>query len=916
MAFLSRTKAEILKRIEQGTWKTEEEQSLLYQAVMSLDAFPTAQLIKILENTPRDPSPKQIRKKNTLIAMLLSSAPSDAVAPFLADLFRAVRYRPDHIVLREIARKMDGNYIEAFTRFLVDGSDAEVKCIQPILVRIGGREIYVKVAEIAKRGKYTNKITLIELLISIGGSRSVPIIKELLRHSKKEERIVAFKSFGKFKSLAAVEVLGQYVRDPDRDVKEVVAKALGEIGKKECLEPLYTLLKDDDVKIITLALTGIGNVGDAEAIPQVIKFIHYPHARVRYEAVQVLGAIGDERVIDTILERIRDVEESIAEVAFETAVKMAKENRVDRTKILSSIIGSEHDLVREKTADFIRAVGDEDLVWRMVDGLKNEDWWKRNEVTKELVNYQNLNIFEPLVKLLDDPSDIIRRMAVETLGRLQDPRAYKHVLNCLKDDDWWVRERAIEAIGNIAKEKAIPIISPFLKDADMKWVTLEALARIKDTKVVEQIIPLVEDEDADIRMQVLTMLKEYRIKPSLKAMSRLMVDRDKGIRLEAIKTLRRWSEELKLKDSQGIIETNILENKHFTPLDRLLLYTKEKGASDLFLSSNLPPYYRKYGRIEPVLKESFSPRQVEEMLYQIMTDDQRAKFNDLEDLDISYSIEEKDRFRVNIFRQREGVNAVFRVIPDEVPQLRVLGAPEQVKDFCYISRGLVLVVGATGMGKTTTASSMIDYINRNRKLHVITIEDPIEYIHPPRRAIIHQRSLGVHTKSFPNALRAALREDPDVIFIGELRDLESISIALNAAETGHLVIGTLHAYSAPKTIDRIINAFPPDRKEHVRVLLSENLKAIIMQQLVESREEGNAVLAAFEIMIGHPSVSNLIREKKTHQLTSLMSTMSEIGMQTMDQALVKLVKEGKIDHDVAFRKCFNPQEVEKLLELT
>ncbi len=336
-------------------------------------------------------------------------------------------------------------------------------------------------------------------------------------------------------------------------------------------------------------------------------------------------------------------------------------------------------------------------------------------------------------------------------------------------------------------------------------------------------------------------------------------------------------------------------------IHRYLRHMVGMGASDLHLSSTVKPMLRHDGEMKEMEGEPpLEPERLEKLLQDILPDRNKGEFAETHDTDFAHPIEGLARFRANYFMDRKGPGAVFRQIPYEILTTEKLGLPQGVIDLCWLSKGLVLVTGPTGSGKSTTLAALVDYINRNRSDHIITIEDPVEFVHENKKCLINQREVGVHTKSFKSALRAALREDPDIVLVGEMRDLETISIAIETAETGHLVFGTLHTTSAKSTVDRIIDQFPTDQQEQIRVMLSESLRGVIAQVLC--KKKGGGRIAGLEVMITNPAVSNLIREGKTFQLTSVMQTGRNLGMMTMNDHLLEHVKKGVVDAQEAFVK--------------
>ena len=341
-------------------------------------------------------------------------------------------------------------------------------------------------------------------------------------------------------------------------------------------------------------------------------------------------------------------------------------------------------------------------------------------------------------------------------------------------------------------------------------------------------------------------------------------------------------------------------------ITQLLTFSVQQHASDLHISSGLPPLIRIDGDIRKIDIPPLDEKTAHSMIYDVMNDAQRKEFEEHLELDFSFELPHVARFRVNVFRQNRGIAAVMRTIPEKVLTLEELNAPEIFKDIALTPRGIVLVTGPTGSGKSTTLAAMVDYINQNHHDHILTIEDPIEFVHQSKSCLINQREVHRDTKSFNNALRSALREDPDVILVGELRDLETIRLALTAAETGHLVFGTLHTSSAAKTVDRIIDVFPAGEKDMVRAMLSESLRAVIAQTLL--KKIGGGRVAAHEIMISNSAVRNLIREDKIPQLYSTIEISNKEGMQTLDQDLRRLVDAGIVDKAEARIKAVKKEE--------
>ncbi|HTL22449.1 MAG TPA: PilT/PilU family type 4a pilus ATPase [Mycobacteriales bacterium] len=347
-------------------------------------------------------------------------------------------------------------------------------------------------------------------------------------------------------------------------------------------------------------------------------------------------------------------------------------------------------------------------------------------------------------------------------------------------------------------------------------------------------------------------------------------------------------------------------------LTDLLIATLDRGCSDLHLTVGAPPTLRQNGHLEPMEdRAKLTPQSLQKLLYAIMSQKQREKFEAELELDFAYSVPGRARFRVNIYRQRDSIGAAFRLIPYEIRPLEALGVPPSVSNFAMLPRGFVLVTGPTGSGKSTTLAAIVDLANRQRRDHIMTVEDPIEFLHEHKSCLVNQREVGEDTHTFKNALKHVLRQDPDIILVGEMRDLETIEIALTAAETGHLVMATLHTQDAAQTIDRVIDVFPPHQQQQVRTQLASAIQGVVCQQLVRTAD-GKGRVVATEVLIATPAIRNLIREGKTHQIYSAMQAGAKFGMATMDQHLAELVKKGKVTYDVALEKCHHVEDFNRL----
>ena len=517
-------------------------------------------------------------------------------------------------------------------------------------------------------------------------------------------------------------------------------------------------------------------------------------------------------------------------------------------------------------------------------------------------------VSKPLGEVLVDERLISREQLAEALQRQRDTG---RPLGAILRETGLVEEKAL--VEAVAKQIGIPFVDLETRAPDPSVVELVPFAFATSNEAVPvrvddgRLVVAMTHPANRVIVESLAEMTGYEISPALAVRRHVL----QAIERIANGESRPSYEEEVLQEMVGPAEVESTEPKELN-MNELLERVLDEGASDLHLTTQTQPTIRVHGsltRLEdyPLLQ----PADIRRLIYAILTQRQREKLeNDLE-LDVSYSLPGRARFRLNVYFQRDAIGAAFRTIPHDVRPIDVLGLPPKVADFARLARGFVLVTGPTGSGKSTTLAAIIDVINRERPDHIMTVEDPIEYLHRHKTAIINQREVGTDTKSFASALKHVLRQDPDVILVGEMRDLETISVALTAAETGHLVFATLHTQDAPQTIDRVIDVFPPHQQQQVRVQLAASLQGVVCQQLLPTADGMGRVLCV-EILVATPAVRNLIREGKTHMIYSSMQAGGKFGMQTMDQSLADLVKAGKIKFELALERCHNAEDLSQL----
>ncbi|MDQ3280293.1 MAG: PilT/PilU family type 4a pilus ATPase [Acidobacteriota bacterium] len=525
-------------------------------------------------------------------------------------------------------------------------------------------------------------------------------------------------------------------------------------------------------------------------------------------------------------------------------------------------------------------------------------------------------LIEPTIELLGDPDEELRAAAIAVAHAFEDPRLVPATITLLKDPDWWIRIAAAESLGRAKDPRAVEPLIAALADKDVKWAAVEALGHIADPRALSALGRMLGDPQPNVRIEVMQALRNFNHPQVLSALTQIATqDGDRNVRLRAVDII----EEIARRDQRtgdiSAIRNEALAARAMqgeSKLNAFLISTRNSGASDFHLSVGQPPIVRMAADLLRAQGEPFTSEQTEALLREILTPAQWATLQKYQQLDFCYFIPQAGRYRANVFIDQRGYNGVFRVIPEKPPTMTELGMPSQLADIADFHQGLVLVCGPSGSGKSTTLAALVNLFNETRNDHVLTMEDPVEFVHPFKNCLINQREVGSHTGSFARALRAALREDPDVIVIGELRDNESVGLALTAAETGHIVLGTLNSTSAPKAIDRLISSFPIDEQPQIRASLSESLKYVIAQRLLPAKE-GRKQVACFEILKGTTNVANMIRDEKTYQIHSAMQIGRSLGMQTLDEALRDLLRRDQISGETAYMAAMKKEDFESFV---
>ncbi len=916
MGLFDSSSKSFLNQFKTGSWHSEAERKEAIAAIRTGGRIPIKGMLQIIQSMhPSESSKERVRTRMSCLEELMEGISEAPLVYPILDLLGVVDAFSREFLVRILITSYQKDFSSHYVEYLKKDDVVVREAIREILIKVGGKTVFELLKEKILSDGFNTYIEAADILCEIAGHHAITLLKAIASGKNREDRIHALEHLAnprymKLRTRKALDAAYEFLKDSDPVIRLKVINIIGQYGKKEDSPLLVELLGSEERRNLQAVVEALGKVGTPDSIPVLVPILEQAHSSVKIAIIETLGEIDDEQSIEPLVECLRDKNLLVRQKTIEILGKLGSSENIRMGRLLVSMMKDRDVNVRRSIVEVIRLIGHkEEVWWKLIRYLRDEDWWVRDRITEVLAELGGEKIIDPIVSLLDDPSDVVRRYAIEVLARIGDKRAVEPLIGRLSDTDWWVRERAVEALGEFGDPKAVPYLNKMLPTADdILWSVLTALQKFGHKSSYIPLLQILDHELPDIRIEIikaLDSLKEERFRDTLRA---LINDEDKRVRDFVTSLLPKY------KLSPTGVQRKTYEQMTLALLDQMLLDTKAKGGEDLFILAGNRPAMKVRGDVEALDDHVFTPQETETLLHDILTPLQREQFAGMKDIDMSYSIkDEGSRFRVNMYRTRAGMCAVFRVINQEVITIEKLGLPKPVIDFTQLRQGLVLVTGPTGSGKSTTLAAMIDYMNRTRHDHIVTIEDPIEYVHSNKKCIINQREVGAHTRSFSNALRSALREDPDIILVGEMRDLETISIAITAAETGHLVLGTLHTVSAAKTIDRIIDVFPGRSQAQIRAMLSESLRGVLSQQLLKRKGQSGRIMS-MELMMCNDAVSNLIRKEKIFQIPSILTTSFEQGMLLMDNELMRLVKEDKIYPEDAYIKAINKKEFEIFLE--
>ncbi|TMA20168.1 MAG: PilT/PilU family type 4a pilus ATPase, partial [Deltaproteobacteria bacterium] len=885
---------DLLTQFKAAAWKAPEE---IEAFLATVEAPQPPEVLKLLDIVAgKAPDANVHRSRLTVFARIIDKNPDKSLfVPFvkalkgaepglrttLAALIPKVNSATEHAALVEHLRSTDVGLRATVARTLTQIG--------------GGKTIFELLTRAVGEPGFAGRIEALDVLVGFARHQAVPALQAAVAVGTPAEKVHALKHLGDQKAMAkdpaaALKVIAP-VLDAQQQQEPVVIQGILSFSalcaEQDWFEYVGIFLDSDSIGMVKAAVDGLRRFSSPRVISALERKMRAGPRAIRLAVLNALEAIGSDVVLPPLVDALGHKQIPVRNRAAEVLKQLSIEGKLDLSRTVVWLLRSRDVNVRRMATEVIRAVPDPDQsLWpKLMAVLRDEDWWVRERVMDALIELGGTRLTPHMVPLLSDESDVIRRFAVNVLGRLKDPKALRSLVQtATQDPDWWVKETAIEAVALINDERAIPYLVHIMgADPDLQPVCIQALTDMNAKGAAAQVAALCNSESPDVRFLAVKFLDKFDANDHAAVVAKLNDDPHLKVRAAARELITRWR-----ITAQGNSAVAV------PLLDRLLYQLAQQEGDDLIVASGKPVFMKKVGQISALTSGPLAEEQVKALLMPHLSTEQLMALQALQDVDYSHEVKSEGlRFRANVFQQLGGLSGVFRRIRGKLPEFEKLGLPPMVQSFGNMKNGLVLVGGPTGSGKSTTLAALIDYINRTASRHIISLEDPIEVIHKRKTSLINQREVGTHTRSFAAALRSTLREDPNVILVGEMRDLPTIEFTVIAAETGHLVFGTVHTVSAATTVDRIVSAFPPGQQQQVRSTLADSLRAVVCQYLMIEKTGPGRVLAV-ELLINNEAVSNLIRKGKSFQLPSVISTSREQGMQLMDTDLMRLLKEGKI----------------------
>jgi twitching motility protein PilT len=714
-----------------------------------------------------------------------------------------------------------------------------------------------------------------------------------------------------------VSQVGTMVEQGDPATRKVATEALLDLPLTSETAPLLVkVIEGGEAAHRLRAVTRFAEIAQERNLAFFERLLDDADERIRFAAWQAMIKFAKPQGLELFLKRIGDEPYATQQVLIQAIQALVPQAGPQGVQQVLGLLASGKTALRTAALKILLSLPDRvGVIRQLITYSLQLAGWVRDRALESLREF-GPQVMEPAIELLGDRDAEVRSAAMALASSFQDPRVTAAAARLLEDEDWWLGINAADVLGRARDPGSVPALVKALQRDDIRWAAVEALGRVGGPQALQALSGLVRDPRPEIRIEALSALaisEDARVLPLLQHSAE--GDPIKWVRARAFDLAR----DLARKKSTTLDEARLRAAVAATEvgagspdIHRLLALARRQGASDLHVSVDSVPVMRVGGQLARLQGQPLSAEATASLLAPLLSPDQARRLEEAKQLDACFHVENDGRYRGNLFVDRKGLNGVFRVIPEQPPTITDLGLPSSLSEIALIHQGIIIVTGPAGCGKTTTLASLVNLVNETRRAHVLTLEDPVEFVHPFKQSLVNQREVGKHTDSFAKALRAALRENPDVIVIGEMRDPETVSLALTAAETGHVVLATMNATTAPKAVERIIASFPADEQAQVRESFADALKLVLAQQLLPATG-GRGRVACFELLKANHAIANLIRDSKTFQLPSIMQIGQSTGQRTFDDSLMELVRTGKVAPEVAYLRAASKDAFEPLV---
>jgi twitching motility protein PilT len=901
-----------LRAFRANTWTSDEDVVAFVGEVETLESADVLRLLQLLTVSGAAAQPGH-ELRVLAFERLAERFPDKRLFPHLVGALRGAD-GPLRAALAALLPKMNSILDHPALCALMRSPDAGLRATAgSVLSQVGAKTAFELLSEMVREPGLESRREIVSVLVAIGEHRAVGALHAALAFGTPEDKIYTIDQLASPRCMsrdapAAARAIGAAVKDRSESVASHAVTTLASVaGETEYFEHAGPLFSAQNPNLVAAAVAGLRLFSSAHSVDLLQEKLREGPQVVRFAAIEALEAIGTSDVLKPLADTLGHTQLAVRQKAADALARLSRSGRLDLARTVVWLLRSKDADIRRLAVELAQSVQDPhgELWPKLLGCLRDEDWWVRERLADVLIGLAGPALLSHILPYLHDEAPVMRQFAVDMITRLHLPEALGAlVLTATEDEDWWVRERAVDAIAAQQDARSAPYLVDILtREADLRVACLQALEALGPSAAPiaeEAVLGALMSDDSDVQMVALRCLRTFGSRQHSETIRTSVKDPSPTVRAlvrDVLQELQAETPEAPAGDSLSF-------------LDKLLLAVAQRNCDDLILAPGRQPYVTRYGSVAPLAKDVLRAEDVSNMLLRHLSPHQLRGVRAGREADFSYVIPEHDlRFRVNVFEQLGGLGAVFRIVKAKIPRIEDLGVPAVVARFADLKNGLVLVGGPTGSGKSTTLAAIISQINRTSARHIVTFEDPIEVVHRRELSLVNQREIHTHTGELDEALRGTLRHDPDVILIGEMRDLPTISFAVTAAETGHLVFGTIHTASASLTVDRLINAFPPGQHDQVRSMIAGSLNAVICQYLLPRRDAPGRCLSV-EVMLNNDAISNLIRKGKTFQIPSVIATSREAGMQLMDSELMRLCDEGKISPEDAYMKAVSKKDFE------